>query len=504
MKKFIKLSVVAFALLAMSSCKKFLDENPPSAYTPDNYYKTLAQAQNAVNGIYASVGTIYSQGGNFDDLSLLLLEMPTGQANTDISQSTNNQELLRLSTSSANLYVRQWWRTCYQGINAANLAIANISAMSATALTATQKSQLIGQAQFLRAWFYFNLVRIYGDVPLLTAPTSSVESAQVPRNPVKDVYEKLIVPDLLSAEQSGLPITDNTGRVSLGAIKGLLAKVYETMAGYPLQQADKYALAKQKALEVISSNQFTFYSNYDQFRDPVNDNKMENIFMAQYASTTLANPMFNYTLPLFAGVSGANGGTGALTPDLTFYKSFTPSDKRGKENQYFYSHYASQATGADIQFSTGQHIFKYFNNVSYTANAPSGKCYSLIRLTDIMLLYAEAQNEADGTPDANSYTYLNQIRTRAGLLPLAGLTQTQFREAVWRERNHELCYENITWFDMVRTRMAYDTKNDKFVALVGYTFPYGSNITFATKNLLFPLPQSEIQANPKLTQNAGY
>lgn len=504
MKKILKLSVIAFAFLAVSSCKKFLDENPPSAYTPANYYKSLAQAQNAVNGIYASISTIYSQGGNFDDLSLLLLEMPTGQANTDISQSTNNQELLHLSTSSANLYVRQWWRTSYQGIDAANLAITNISAMPASVVSAAQKSQLVGQAQFLRAWFYFNLVRIYGDVPLSTAPTAGAVGLQVPRTPAKDIYEKSIVPDLLAAEQSGLPFADQTGRVSLGAVKGLLAKVYETMAGYPLQQADKNALAKQKALEVISSNQFTFYSNYDQFRDPANDNKMENIFMAQFSSTSWSNPMFNYTLPLFTAVSGVYAGTGALTPDLTFYKSFTPGDKRGQEDQYFFSHYASQATGANVVFTTGQHIFKYFNNVSYASNSPSAKCYPIIRLTDIMLLYAEAQNEADGTPDANSYTYLNQIRSRAGLTPLAGLSQDQFRQAVWRERNHELCYENITWFDMVRTRMAYDTKNDKFVTLVGYTFPYGSNITFQTKNLLFPLPQSEIQANPKLTQNTGY
>ncbi|MEZ2336347.1 RagB/SusD family nutrient uptake outer membrane protein [Mucilaginibacter sp. RCC_168] len=504
MKKIIKLSVIAFAFLAMPSCKKFLEENPPSAYTPANYYKSLVQAQNAVNGIYASISTLYSQGGNFDDLGLLLLEMPTGQSNTDISQSTNNQELLHLNTSSANLYVRQWWRTSYKGIDAANLAITNISAMPASVVSATQKSQLVGQAQFLRAWFYFNLVRIYGDVPLLTTPTTGTADSQIPRNPTKDIYEKLIVPDLLSAEQSGLPFADQTGRVSLGAVKGLLAKVYETMAGYPLQQADKHALAKQKALEVISSNQFTLYSNYDQFRDPSNDNKMENIFMAQFSSKDLSNPLFAQTLPLFQPISGVYSGNGALTPDLTFYKSFKPGDKRGQEDQYFFSHYANHGSGADVVFSEGQHIFKYFDNVSYANNTQSGKCFPIIRLTDIMLLCAEAQNEADGTPDANSYTYLNQIRSRAGLAPLTALSQSQFRQAVWRERNHELCYENITWFDMVRTRMAYDTKNDAFVPLVGYTFPYGSNITFQTKNLLFPLPQSEIQANPKLTQNTGY
>jgi hypothetical protein len=504
MKKIINLSVIAFVLLAMASCKKFLQENPPSTYTPANYYKSLSQAQNAINGIYASVSVLYGQGGNFDDLGLLLLEMPTGQANTDINQSPNNQELLHLRTSSANLYVREWWRTCYEGIDAANLAITNVSAMPTSAVSAAQKSQLVGQAQFLRAWFYFYLVRIYGDVPLLNTPTTGAAGLQVPRNPTKDIYEQLIVPDLLAAEQSGLPFTDQTGRVSLGAVKALLAKVYETMAGYPLQQADKYALAKQKALEVISSNQYTFYSNYDQFRDPANDNKMENIFMAQFSSTYYANPMFNWTLPLFTAVSGANSGIGALTPDLTFYKSFAAGDKRGQEDQYFFSHYASQSTGTDIVFTTGEHIFKYFDNVSYTNNTPSGKCYPLIRLTDIMLLYAETQNEADGAPDNNSYSYINAVRARANLAPLANLTKDQFRQAVWSERNHELCYENITWFDMVRTRMAYDAKNNVFVPLVGYVFPNGLNTTFATKNLLFPIPQTEIQANPKLSQNPGY
>jgi hypothetical protein len=504
MKKIINISILALVILTVTSCKKFLEENPPSAYTPDNYYASLAQAQNAVNGIYASVNTLYSQGGNFDDLGLLLLEMPTGQANTDITQSTNNQELLHLSTSSANLYVRLWWRACYQGITAANLAIVNISTMPASVVTDSQKKQLIGQAQFLRAWFYFNLVRIYGDVPLITEPTAGTASLQVPKNTVADVYTKGILPDLIAAEQSGLPFSDKTGRVSLGAIKSLLAKVYETMAGYPLQLTANYALAKQKALEVISSPDYTSYTNYDQFRDPANDNLKENIFMAQFASTIRANPMFNFTLPLFTAVSGANAGTGGLTPNITFYNSYQATDKRKQENQFFFSHYASQATGANVVFSTGQHIFKYFDNVSYTNNNASGKCYPIIRLTDIKLLYAEAQNEADATPDANSYTYLNEIRTRASLAPLAGLTKAQFREAVWRERNHELCYENITWFDMVRTRMAYNTGNDTFVPLVGYVYPNVQNTTFATKNLLFPIPQTEIQANPKLTQNPGY
>ena len=506
MKKLINISLIAATLLASSSCNKFLEENPPSAYTPDNFYASLVQAQNSVNGIYAFNATLNSSvlGAAFDDLNMVMLECVTGQANTDVHISVGKDEMLTLSPSAANVYVRSWWRTSYFAINAANLAITNIGNMSPNIITDVQRKKLLGEAQFLRAWFYFNLVRIFGDVPILTAPTTSAAGLDVPRNPVKDVYEQVILQDLLAAEQSDLPGSDKTGRVSIGAVKALLAKVYQTMAGYPLKQADKMVLAKQKALEVINSGNYTLYSNYDEFRDAANDNLKENIFMIQYKAGIIGNPMFGYTQPLYGGVTNGSGGTGGLTPDMSFYNSFKDTDKRKQKNQYFYSNYKSNTTGADIQFATGQHIFKYFDDASYASNGPSSKCFSLIRLTDIMLLYAEAQNEADGAPDENSYSYINKVRARAGLPLLAGLSQKEFREAVWRERNHELCFENITWYDMVRTRTAYDTKKDSFVPLVGYVYPYGTNIVFKEKNLLFPLPEYEMQTNRKLTQNPGY
>jgi hypothetical protein len=504
MKKIIKLPILALAILmAMPSCKKFLQEVPPSNYSPDTYYQNSVQAQNAVNGIYAYTRYIYGNtNGNFDDQDVDMLEMPTSQASVDIHQSVGNAELLNLATSSANLYVLNWWKYSYQGIDAANLAIANIPKIPANLVTDQQKATLLGEAKFLRAWFYFNLVRIYGDVPLITTPTAGTAGLQVPRNPTKDIYENLIVPDLLAAEQSGLPFADHTGRASLGAVKSLLAKVYETMAGYPLQQTDKFALAKKEAADVINSGAFTLYQKYPEFNDPANDNLKENIFMIQFASGIASSPLFITTLP-FPQVTSPNG-LGALTVDATFYSSYAANDLRAQQGQYFYSHYLNKAGGTDVTFPNGQHIFKYFDPISFATNSPSGKCFSVIRLSDIMLLYAEAQNEADGSPDGNAYTYVNQIRARAGLAPVAGLSQTQFREAVWRERNHELCYENITWFDMVRTRTVYDTKNDAFVPMVGYTFPGNATATFATKNLLFPIPQSEIQANPKLVQNPGY
>lgn len=496
-------------LLALSmnfSCKKFLQEDPKSFYTPDNYYTSLVQAQNAVNGIYAFTRDFYASIGLYSEDAMFMLEMPTGQARTEINQSNNNANLLNLTMTPTDLYFTQWWRSSYKGIDAANLAIKNIPLMSSAIVPDAQKAQLLGQAQFLRAWFYFNLTRIFGDVPLVTEPTVTADNLQVARTATKDIYEKEIIPDLLAAEKSGLPFIDNTGRVSTGAVKSLLAKVYETMAGYPLQQTDKYALAKQKAQEVITSNKYTLYQNYDQFRDAANDNRMENIFMAQFASAIAASPMFSFTLPSFSYISNGQGEIGALLPDTTFYKSYAPGDKRAQEKQFFYSHYPNFTTGANVVFINGQHIYKYFDDAVQQTGLPSSKCFPIIRLSDIYLLYAEAQNEADGTPGTDAYTYLNAIRTRAGLAPLSGLTHDQFRIAVWRERNHELCFENQTWFDMVRTRMVYDTKNDQFVPMVGYSFPgSGGTRTLQTKHLLFPIPQSEMDVNPKLApNNPGY
>lgn len=492
-------------MLMSSSCKKFLQETPKSFYTPENYYTSLVQAQNAVNGIYAFTRNFYSSVGLFSENAMFMLEMPTGQARTETNQSNNNANLLNLTMTPTDLYFNVWWKSSYKGIDAANLAIKNIPAMPDAIVSATQKAQLLGQAKFLRAWFYFNLVRIFGDVPLIVDPTVSASGLQVKRAAVKDIYEQLIVPDLLSAEQSGLPFVDNTGRVAIGAVKSLLAKVYETMAGFPLQQPGKYALAKQKALEVITSGNYTLYQTYDEFRDPANDNKKENIFMVQFATGIATNPMFPFTLPSFSYISNGQTEIGALLPDATFYASYEPNDKRIQDRQFFYSHYPNFNTGADVVFINGQHIFKYFDDVVQKTGLGSGKCFPVIRLSDIMLLYAEAQNEADGSPDANAYGYLNAIRSRANLPALSGLTQDQFRQAVWRERNHELCFENQTWFDMVRTRKVYDSKNNIFVSMAGYTFPAGGNKTLQSKNYLFPIPQAEMDANPNLApNNQGY
>jgi hypothetical protein len=127
--------------------------------------------------------------------------------------------------------------------------------------------------------------------------------------------------------------------------------------------------------------------------------------------------------------------------------------------------------------------------------------WSIIRYADVLLLYAEAMNEVAG-PSANVYEAVNAIRKRAELAPLAGLSKDQLREAIWKERWHELCYENITWFDMVRLRKAFNVSTKKFENYVGHKFSYGPVVT--ERELLFPKPTAEIRNNSKLIQNKGY
>ena len=134
--------------------------------------------------------------------------------------------------------------------------------------------------------------------------------------------------------------------------------------------------------------------------------------------------------------------------------------------------------------------------------AKSGLNYPLLRYADILLLYAEASNESEGSPSPKAYECLNKVRQRAGLEPLSNLSQVQFREAVWKERYHELAFENKLWFDMARTRKVFNLTSGGFDDFVGHVFTYGP--TLGEKELLFPIPTSEMNNNKNLIQNKGY
>ncbi|HRP31800.1 MAG TPA: RagB/SusD family nutrient uptake outer membrane protein [Agriterribacter sp.] len=490
------LLIVISSFIMVTGCSKFLDESDPSNFSTGSYFTKPEHAKSSVNSIYASMRDPMNSG--FGGGAWMMLEFATGLAGTDLGQAVNSYFVKDLTNTADNGYGLTIWTSYYRGIANAN---ASIKYVPNIVMDENQKKRLLGEAYFLRAWYYFNLVQMFGNIPLVTEPVNLQSEQLRPTQAAPEEIYTLIVNDLQTAEQSGLAWKDETGRVSLGAVKSLLAKVYLTMAGFPLQKGlSHYTLASNKAKEVIESGQFKLFDDYTDFNNTAMKNKEENIFMIQYLSGTLASNWQVSIVPYNKNISKYSDETGGIYATTAFAQSFQPNDKRAKEKEFFYTTYTNQDNrNLEVELG-GYFIYKYFDNDAHLNTASSGMNWPVLRYADVLLIFAEASNEVSG-PDLEAYNAVNAIRTRAELTDLSGLTKDQFREAVWKERWYELCFENITWFDMVRLRKAFNVSTKQFDDYVGHKFSYGPTLT--SRELLFPIPTSEV-LNGKLTQNAGY
>lgn len=508
-KRLNKLFICGVLLAGATGCSDFLSEEDPSNLTPESFYTTAQHADAAIAATYADA-RFYGNGAGIFSSNWQLLEAPTGTTTTETAQNSDLNNLYSLTYDPNTGHIQNWWRGVYQVIANANLVIENVPGIN---MDEAHKGRVIGEAHFLRAWAYFYAVRLWGDVPLVLKPQSFTSEDFYPtRTPQEAVYNQ-IVADLQVAENAGLPWTDATGRVSQSAAKSLLSKVYLTMAGYPLQKGDEYyALAAAKAKEVIdNAGTIGLFPNYRAIHDPANNNRVEHIFSLQYNADVAENPMGNM-YPNFKPVTYRGpSGTGSTIPTIPFYNSYEPGDLRAVDQQgWFYTTYYTNGNGA--QFSLGApYIFKHFN---VTANGTAGTAGTakdnlnvpMIRYAEVLLIYAEAQNEVGNGPNQQAYDALKAIRDRAQLTTpaLGTFTEATFREAVWRERWHEFAFEGITWFDMVRLRKVYNQQTNGFDNFVGHVL-LNSNQALQEKHLLFPLTRQEMINNPNLRpQNPGY
>lgn len=500
-------------VLSVSACSGFLDEEDPSNLTPDSFYTIPDHAEAAIAAVYSDARFIGGGAGIFSS-TWQLLEAPTGTSKSETGQNSDLNNLYGLKYDGYNGHVINWWNGVYKVIANANMVITKVPDINP--MDEAQKKKIIGEGRFMRAWAYFYAVRLWGDVPLITEPqTASSPDFQPPRVNQEEVYQ-LIIDDLLFAEQAGLPWMDVSGRVNQAAVKSLLAKVYLTMAGYPLQKgASHYKLAADKAKEVVDyaeANPATInlFPTYMDVHTETNKNRVEHIFMLQYNNLIAANPMDNM-YPNFKPVTfNGPGGTGSTVPEVTFYNAFEEGDLRTKNQEgYFYTTYYTNGSGAEFDLGA-PYIFKHFNTIANGYKGVNGTRNNnlnvpLIRYAEVLLMYAEAQNEVAG-PSQETVNALKKVRDRAKLetLPVGGYTQSSFREAVWRERWFELCYEQITWFDMVRLRKVFNHTTKGFDDFVGHT-NLNSGEQLEEKHLLFPLGVQEMLNNPNLKpQNPGY
>ena len=332
---------------------------------------------------------------------------------------------------------------------------------------------------------YFNLVRFFGDVPLiLTEITDPLQGYDYGRTPAADVYAQ-IIKDLSEAEAI-LPATytgADVGRATSGASKSLLGSVYLTQKNY--------ASALGKFKEVVDGGTYSLLPNYADLFKPANKNSKESIFEVQYKKGNIGegSSYANSYAPTNSGNAViAFGGGGNNIPTADLESSYEPGDLR-KAVSLATSY--TNASGVKVD----AYYIKKYADPPVVANDSEDDWY-VLRYADVLLMYAETLNETGKTADA--LTYLNQVRKRAGLANKTITTQAEMRLALEQERRVELAFEGHRWFDLVRTDRAIPVLNAKAAAI-------GIKTPLTTNNLLFPIPQSQIDINPgKITQNLGY
>lgn len=468
-----------FVLFWASSCD-VLDQVPQSSFTPDNFYKNTDDAKAAVNAVYDAMNS----ADMYNQVMWIIQDQATDDSEWGGGRSTANQaknDLDKYTFTPATSTFQSVWSTGFRAINRANAVLERVPGIS---MDAALQARLLAEAKFMRGFYYFTLVRLFGGVPLMLTETTSLNNLQASRASADEIYAQ-VIKDFSEAE-AALPATytgADKGRATKGAATAFLAKVYLTR--------QDWAKASQKAKEVIDSGVYDLWTNYSEVFLIGNKNGKEAVFEVQALGGGFGEGswMQGYMRPNFDRVNNIAGfGDDPVTKNL--YDTYTAADKRRDINIKLYSATSTPAAPASVDFPG--YVYKYLDP-SATANGEGSNNFPIIRYADVLLMYAEALNE-QGAGNAEAFKAVNRIRLRAGLAELpASLSQAEFRDAVLLERRLELAFEGHRWYDLVRTKK-----------LVGAIKAQNPTIIVAEKNYLFPVPQTERDVNTNLTQNPGF
>ena len=476
------------ALVVMVSCKK-LDLYPVNNLTSGTFYKTAEDAKAAIGAAYAQITSIYSSNDGFMFIDLVT----TDDASPFLSGVGDRVPLWQYKISSSNIYINQY-TTSYSAIQKCNIVIDRIPLIE---MDAALKVQYVAEAKFIRALNYFNLVRLYGGVPLVTTESKSLENLDVPKATIEEVYV-LIEKDLKDAEVLPTSYPTEKGRATKGAARGLLAKVYLTKAGTS-SNSSFWAQAAVKAKEVIDLNVYDLWSNYADAFSLANKGGKEFVFEIQYKTdvlgTTLGRLYGVRSAPIYAGGTGA----GVARVSASLYNSFTNSDKRKDVN--FLSSYTIGTTVFPLSVTntdpTKAVAFQKMWDQTATTGI-GGKSFPYMRYSEILLIYAEALNEANNGPNLDAYNAFKKVHQRAGLTtPLITVFSYQsFKDAILLERRLEFPFEIQRRFDLVRT--------GRLVSAVQAETAFGRLPEIKDFHYLLPIPQAVLNSSPSVTQNTGY
>ena len=477
MKKYInKIIGLIICTGVLSACD--LDLQPISEIGEGNFYQTDADFNTAVVACYNGMQAPIINEWAMTELRSDNTRLHNSQTTSNIYIPLRELDLMTFSSEQPNIF--EYWADTYQNISRVNTVLDKLDDIQSASL----RNQLQGEASFIRAYHYFNLVRLYGEVFLVDRRISAQEARNMRPSTLNELYS-FIEADLLSAS-SLLPASysgANIGRATSWAAKGLLAKLYRTQK--------RYSEAEAVLAEIVSGSGaqlLTGVNGYQQVFSIDNEMNKEIIFAVRFKAggLGLGSPLANYFAPQNSGSFVINGdGNHFNRPTDELLSLYSPEDLR--QNTAFRRGY----TGSGGRFVEDPFIYKFFSNVSISQDAEND--FPVLRYADILLLYAEALNENGKTAEA--LTYLNQVRSRASLSPYTldeVATKAIFTEKLLLERRLELAFENQRWFDLVHYGLVKETLDRQFQTEVFYEeYVFGIE-PVQTDKIFLPIPQREI------------
>lgn len=473
-----------FVLQIMSGCSKLLDKQPVTQIVTktDSTSITKDDAENLISGVYNSeIG--YSYGLEFNVLD----RITNGDVRSDNcyagGDNPDNISIDLFTYNALNGNITRDWSDAFGIIGNANIAIAQIGSCTDPALTADRKNQILGEARFMRAFTYFDLVRLFGSVPIMLKPVDQknsetlIKSTLVPQSSVDSVYDA-ILSDLWFARANvandNVPADKMT--VTKGAANAILAKVYATM---PTPNWDSVAYYCDQLIP-----NYSLVTDFNFLWDNNHKNNSEAIWEFNYNGYSVVG---NWIPSQFIG----SGWKKFETPSNDLVNTYIAEN----DTIRFNASITNVDYGWDDPYWKNKNSYPIISKYNDPNNGTND--FYQIRLADILLLRAEAYNAKGDVTNAGAL--VNKVRSRVGLLVTTAANQTDMALAIEKERRLELAFEGQRWFDLVRTGRAITIMNAQKDGS-GNVLNYNAQ----SFQLIYPIPQTQLDLNPLLAQNPNY
>lgn len=450
-------------VFCLSSCESFLDLSPDSQPNANDFYKTESDFNGAVIACYQTLRS-------YPTMVLDVLEYRSDNMfmPSFTSGSQDKYEINHFQDNKTNSLIADIWKNSYSAISRCNVVVDRIQGAG---INADKKNQFEAEARFIRAFHYFNLVRLFGKVPLVIHEITDEEALKTPREDINKVYDQIITDLNFALQLPGDYDDSDLGRVTAKAAEALLAKVYLTNG--------KYAEAKVRLSNIVANSEYDLLPDIKDVFDVNNEMNKEILFAVKYSKSL---------------VDGGHGMWLSLS-DVTLAhfssvlkEAYNTDDKRAELIQYK----KSGSTYLPV---------KFYDTQDASTNQV-GNDFIILRYSDVLLMYAEVLNELNFNTDITSkesgFYYLNKVRSRAGMPVLTSVevsSQEEFEKAVLHERYLEFPLEGNRWFDLVRTGAVKEAIKSAY------------DIDVPDFRLIFPIPSAEVEKvnNPDiLPQNPEY